>query len=499
MSMIAKSISFDLPVPWTEGKFETEMIGRINFLVGPNGSGKSMFAEALKSHLGEARILGTDRLSGMEHTSPYKAIWGDRLAGGLAKNQFSYFKSAGDQGFGLDTIVLLDERMDLRIQVEATLSDLFSRRIFLEWDSGNLIARARLGDTGSSYRLDRDECHGIKELLVLLTHLYNDEYPYLIIDEPELNLHPQYQAFFMQEVHKVAGDPSADSTKKMVFLVTHSPFILDFQSVDDLKSVISFDLAYSTPKQLLGLDKAATARLSSLVSRLNVHHKQLFFSDSPIFVEGNLDAQLVAAMQEARGVSVAGAGSCIIDAGGCEEVNHYLELCMALGKKAYFLYDLDSLFSGNLRACVGSDGSVQSFLLTAGVGADFLKYCGELERKLTSAIDRLLCADPVHDQLSRLIAFLNTLGPRKAWNGGKAWAKARVAVMTAISRNRDDLVQALSKTDVEEIEGRTNQIVAALRAKNVLLLPGGTLERYLPSYRGDPYDLADDAKRNAVA
>jgi len=499
MSMIAKSISFDLPVPWTEGKFETETIGRINFLVGPNGSGKSMFAEALKSHLGDARILGTDRLSGMEHTSPYKDVLGDHFARGLAKNQFSYFKRAGDQGFGLDTIVLLDERMDLRIQVEATLSDLFSRRIFLEWDSGNLIARARLGDTGSSYRLDRDECHGIKELLVLLTHLYNEEYPYLIIDEPELNLHPQYQAFFMQEVHKVAGDPSADSTKKMVFLVTHSPFILDFQSVDDLKSVISFDLAYSTPKQLLGLDKAATARLSSLVSRLNVHHKQLFFSDSPIFVEGNLDAQLVAAMQEARGVSVAGAGSCIIDAGGCEEVNHYLELCMALGKKAYFLYDLDSLFSGNLRACVGSDGSVQSFLLTAGVGADFLKYCGELERKLTSAIDRLLCADPVHDQLSRLIAFLNTLGPRKAWNGGKAWAKARVAVMTAISRNRDDLVQALSKTDVEEIEGRTNQIVAALRAKNVLLLPGGTLERYLPAYCGDQYHLTDDAKQHAVA
>ena len=59
-----------------------------------------------------------------------------------------------------------------------------------------------------SYRLDRDECHGIKELLVMLTHLYDDQKQYLIIDEPELNLHPQYQSFFMQEVRKIAGDPS---------------------------------------------------------------------------------------------------------------------------------------------------------------------------------------------------------------------------------------------------------------------------------------------------
>ena len=159
-----------------------------------------------------------------------------------------------------------------------------------------------------SYRFDRDECHGIKELLVLLTHLYNDEHPYLIIDEPELNLHPQYQAFFMQEVRKLAGDPSVDKKKKVVFLVTHSPFILDFRSIEDVKSVISFNLNHSIPNHILGLDSAATAGLSSLVPRLNVHHKQLFFSDNPIFVEGILDAQLVGTMQEVRGVSVVGRG-----------------------------------------------------------------------------------------------------------------------------------------------------------------------------------------------
>jgi len=495
--MINQNLSFDLQIPWKQKRFETSQVGAINFLVGPNGSGKSKFAQALRSHLGNARMLGTDRLNGMEQTSAIRSIFGDHFQSGFAKNHFDHFKNAGQQGSGIDTIVLLEERMDLRIQVEATLSHLFNRKIFLEWDSGNLIARAVLGEAGDSYRLDRDECHGIKELLVLLTHLYNDENQYLIIDEPELNLHPQYQAFFMQEVRKIAGDPSVDKKKKVVFLVTHSPFILDFRSIEDVKSVISFNLNHSIPNHLLDLDPLMTKRLSTLVPRLNVHHKQLFFSDNPIFVEGILDAQLVGTMQEARGVSVAGAGSCIIDAGGSEEVNRYLDLCMALSKNAYFLYDLDSLFGGNLRACLKDDGSVQSFLATAGVGSDFSKYCGELDRKLTKVIEQLLVTNPTPELLTRLIAIFNKLGPKTQWVP-KDWSKARVAVMTAISRNRSAVIEAISETEVEEIEGRLTRIVDTLRQRNIILLPGGTLERYLPKYSGDYYELTDEAKRKAV-
>ena len=86
------------------------------------------------------------------------------------------------------------------------------------WKSRGKSATQRWSE---SYRLDREECHGIKELLVLLTHLYNDKYSYLIIDEPELNLHPQYQAFFMREVRKLAGDLS-DRLQKEDYLLDNS-------------------------------------------------------------------------------------------------------------------------------------------------------------------------------------------------------------------------------------------------------------------------------------
>ncbi len=92
---------------------------------------------------------------------------GDILAGGYQKNHFNHFRNAGTNGSALDTFIILEERPDIRVKVEATLTSLFNRHISIEWNSGNLIPKASSGASGDIYRLDREECHGIRELLVL--------------------------------------------------------------------------------------------------------------------------------------------------------------------------------------------------------------------------------------------------------------------------------------------------------------------------------------------
>ena len=296
---------------------------------------------------------------------PSIPAFGDNFPQGFQKNHVSHFRNAaqGPVGDAIDTFFILEQRLDLRIRVEATLSHLFNRTISLEWDLRHARAAGCLGETTLPPRLDRDECHGIRELLVLLTHLYNDQHKYLIVDEPELHLHPQYQAFFVNEVRKVAGDPAQDPTKKVVFLITHSPFILDLRRFDDVQSIISFDLKHGVPKHIHEIDPSVVERLAKLTPRLNVEHRQLFFSDNPIFVEGPFDAQVVSTIQECRGESISASGSCVIAAGGNEEVNKFFELCQAFGKQAHFLYDLDSLFTGTLRSCLRADQSVAIFRL----------------------------------------------------------------------------------------------------------------------------------------
>ena len=495
--MINIDLNIQLPPPWETASFQTSQIGEINFLVGPNGSGKSQFAQSLYDELRRLnmrpRLLGTDRLTGMERINAFQPLVGDPFKEGLAKDQFTYLKQAGGLGAGIDAIVLLGERMDLLIQVEGTLSHLFNRDIILDWDSGRLVPKARRRGDNVQYRLDREECHGIKELLVLLTHLYDDQTQYLIIDEPELNLHPQYQAFFLEEVRKVAGNPSTDSNRKALFLVTHSPFILDLKSTDDLKAIISFDLEYTVPKQVDGLDISCS---EPFVRRLSAHHKQLFFSDNPVFVEGILDAWIVQGMMESLGASMSGAGSCVIDANGVDEVNQYLQLSQGLGKNAHFLYDLDALFKGTLRRCIKEDKSIQSILVTAGLGDNFGKYCGALEQKATDLIDKLLPAS-LTPQLNGLKTFLGGLGPRSQWQK-EQHARARVALMTTISRHRGGVISASSEVEVTDIEGRLGQILAALEEKNIHVLPGGTLERYLPLFSGSELDPTPDQKREAV-
>ena len=503
--MIDQNVSFDLPAPWSEGRFETDVVGPINYLVGPNGSGKSRFAAALLSHLKDpgrspgrsVRFLSTDRLREMANLGRAGRYWGDTFHEGYAKSDFNNLREVGAEGSGIDTVLLLEDRMDLRIRIEATLSHLFGRDVVLEWDSGNLVPKAVRRETGESYRLDRDECHGIKELFVLLTHLYDVQQAYLIIDEPELNLHPQYQAFFMQEVRKVAGNPGDGANKKVVFLITHSPFILDLRLEDDLKSLISFDLKYSVPRQIARTSAEASSALIAS-GRLNAHHKQLFFSDNPVFVEGHHDAVMVEALMEARGVSAAAAGSCVIDCGGVGEVNHYLKLCQALEKEAHFVYDLDSLFQGQLRRSVSGDNDLQGLLLSAGVGSDFVSYVGQLDRLLTNLIDKLL-AKTLSGTLEGLERLFVGFGKerRQQWQKDQL-AKARVAVMTAIATSRNDIVPAAGRGAIEDIEGRWQRIVVTLMEKNIHVLPGGTLERYLPCFSGDLLNPTHEAKRNAV-
>ena len=495
--MIDIDLSFELPTPWESRKFQTSHIGEINFLVGPNGSGKSQFVQSLYGELQRLnlrpRLLGTDRLTGMERIHAFSRFVGDPFREGLAKDQFEYLKQAGVLGAGIDAIVLLGQRMDLLIQVEATLSHLFNREIILEWDSGRLVPKARRRGHNALYRLDREECHGIKELLVLLTHLYDDQTQFLIIDEPELNLHPQYQAFFLEEARRVAGNSIMDSSKKGIFLVTHSPFMVDLQSIDDLNSIISFDLEYAVPKQVYGLEISCS---EPFVRRLNSHHKQLFFSDNPVFVEGILDAWIVQGMLEALGTSLSGAGSCVIDVNGVEEVNQYLKLSQGLGKNAHFLYDLDALFRGTLRLRINEDEAIQNFLVTAGLGDSLVNYFGKLQQKVTALIDKLLSV-PLTPPLTNLGDYLDKLGPRREWQT-EQHDRARVAVMTAISKYRKDIISESTAIEVEDIEARLAKILAALQEKNIHVLPGGTLERYLPLFKGSEFSPTQNQKRDAV-
>ena len=52
--------------------------------------------------------------------------------------------------------------------------------------------------------------------------------------------------------------------------------------------------------------------------------------------------------------------------------------------------------------------------------------------------------------------------------------------------------------EVQDIEAHLSRVLAALQEKNIHVLPGGTLERYLPLFAGAEFDPTADQKRDAV-
>jgi hypothetical protein len=168
-----------------------------------------------------------------------------------------------------------------------------------------------------------------------------------------------------------------------------------------------------------------------------------------------------------------------------------------LKKSAYFLYDLDSLFSGNLRQCIRADGEISDFLAALGLGADFSKYCGELDRKLSEAVELVRTTTVSSPLIGELRAYIEGLRKNNAFVE-KGLNRARIAVLTDLKQRRSDLVGIIGATLLADIEGRLSQIIVLLRAKNVFVLPGGALEHYLPSYVGHRYSFENSAKRAAV-
>ncbi len=491
-------LKINLQVPWKDENFEMLQIGYINYLVGANGTGKSQFSEQLKAFFNskqlKCRVLSADRLNGFGFSS--KEIGRDNghyvankssFSEGYNKADFSKYKQGSEYlDTGADAFVLLEEKLDLKIKIEAILSQVLHRDIRLEWDSGKLVPMTYNIQQETEYELKK-ESHGIKELLVLLTHLYDDSHKVLIIDEPELNLHPQYQAFLLEHIRKVSGNPHEG--KKIVYLISHSPFILDFQTIDDLKSVICFHSDFRKPSFIDNLNLTDEEKIKLIIPKLNVHHKQLFFAKTPIFVEGIFDSQFIKAIQEKRGVSLEGSGSTVIDVGGNEQVSSYYLLSKLLGKESLFIYDLDSIFfSSQLRVNAEDSEEINQFLVQLGLGSSFQDIWGQFNKTLSNLKEELKVKDSPYK-----------LHIDKITNDNKKAKKESYCLLIFCKYYKEEakkLVSIDSKIDL--LLRQLENVIKAFEEIGIYVLEGGAMENYFPSYDGNKFNIDDNKKRECL-
>jgi hypothetical protein len=484
-----------LPFLWGDQVFQKSEWGFLNFLVGPNGTGKTRFAEQLIMRCEQegltTRYLNAERLYGLESADVSFTGYRAWLGQGLDISRFDFYtQNAVHKGFAFDAFVVLQKKLDIRVKIEASLSQLFARRIRLVEEGGFLKPTVQRLDEGDEYGLKEGESQGLKELITLLTFLYDDTYSCLIIDEPELHLHPQLQTFLLQEMRKLAGDPRADGRKKCFFIITHSPYVIDIRTTEDLRHCVVFHQG-RVPAYIDMLNGEDERALSRLLPRLNTHHKQFFFASRPIFVEGYFDQQLFALIQEKRAIMLGASGSSIIDVSGKGDLDLFFRLCRKLAIDAQVVTDLDILIEGRLRRSVSKDDRCKAYSQEQGLGEDLMRPLGQMEHEVTDCVKAIEanCRSFPPTDIS-MQTFVEALCATE--NIGEK----RYIFLLGL-RNVNDQIRSLIPAHIDRVKfigGRLSKLLGAFESCGVFLLPNGELENHLPTYTDNPYTISDNAK-----
>lgn len=475
--MINNNVNISIPVLWGEQQFIKNEWGEINYIVGANGTGKSLLAEQIKNHFSNngftSRYLSAERLVGLEKQNEGR-FGGGTMGNGFDISLFADLKQrAENTGLSSSAFIVLKERLDIRLKIEALLSDIFGKTIRLAEEGGYLKPKMQNREAGDEYNLSQSECHGLKEIITLLTFLYDPTQNCLIFDEPELHLHPQFQSFFLQEIRKVAGNPLVDPSKKIFFIITHSPYFLDLKSLDDLKNILVCHLN-KIPTFVDELDANDQYILKKFLPRFNTHHKQFFFSPNPVFVEGYTDQQIISILFEKLGINIGASGSCVIDVGGKDDLSVFYKLCKSLKINCRVIADLDAVFRGRLRSVVCEDERSQAYVQQQGLGVNLSALIGDLATRLSGIATRIISEPTTIPQLVELKTKLNSFSPEEEHS-------KRVSTLLAILKYEGEIRGVLDDANTANLNlilGRISQLHSAFKTCNAFIFPRGEIEHY---------------------
>lgn len=327
----------------------------LTVLLGPNGSGKTHILRGLKQSLQRhmngkhVRFLSAGRMGLLEH---YRSDYDGHFGGSPRYDQASYgSKGEAARRHQMETLKgdfqTLAERADILIKIQERLRKLFKRDVLIDWDSGDLkVYFSRLDIEGKPYSSGR-EASGLMQLVGILAALYDDDVGALLLDEPEVSLHPQLQAFLLNEIISISGYPESGNNKKIVIIATHSTEMLQIHSPEDLLSLVfCYDLMADPVQIPANSGELKNKRIQNLIARLGQEHKLSLFSKRPLLVEGPSDVIICSALGGKLDMHLEAAGSQLLPVIGKGQMPTVGKLLRLLGKTPVALADADGIADG---------------------------------------------------------------------------------------------------------------------------------------------------------
>lgn len=495
------TVSFQIKNLFGDSEQTIALTDGLTTLVGPNGSGKTQVLGAIRNQLQQlvhpkiVRYLSPGRLAALEQwRSDINGMERGRLSRpdgvpiGHSQLRATRQFSSGIVG----DILTLDQRADIRVKVEARLLALFQRRITLEWMPGGLQIDFARTDSDESYPAGQ-EASGLLHLISILTAAFDDEVGALLLDEPEVSLHPQLQAYVLRELRKVSGDPIS-AGRKLVVISTHSPAMLQVRQPKDLPRLIFFQNSKTAPQQVSSTAPELQSKaLAGLLARMGDSHRIAFFAQRLLLVEGPSDEIIANALINKLDLPIHAAGTQIVPVIGKGEMGAVRKLFRLAGKECTVLTDLDGFVD---------DGNV------IGEFSDNPEIVVELSR--IGHRDLRSFANSVREDLKKAVAN-HYADLASVAESNPYWTNRDSKIPIEVARARAGTAALLTMDEVAVIALPQSQVWTPLRARllallDILELGGcfvlrrGALESYvlpgssLSGLRGKPESAAAEAE-----
>ena len=373
-----QTIEFALPDGKNDGS-------GLSIITGSNNSGKTTIVEAIRAFNGRTEPTfsegrrnlqngGKVELSLLDSDDKECRICSDPMGGSstirsgdIKKNKYYVLQSRRyvNYEFGralVDRDYYIEEEMSIKPQRTANL-ELFNNRLFQiekNRDGFDCLLKRMLGE-GFQWAIEQRDSgfyyiiytyggvshsaegigDGIWSLFTICAALYDaDDKTTLVIDEPELSLHPALQ----KKLNKVLVEYAK---KFQIIICTHSPYFVDWEAISHgahfirvIKEGVN-SKCYQLHDDCRRVIKGALSNINN-PHILGIESSELFFlDDGVILVEGQEDVVILNRISEEIGISFRGSffgwG-----AGGAERIQLFLELFRDLGyKKVVAIFDGD--------------------------------------------------------------------------------------------------------------------------------------------------------------
>ena len=318
----------------------------LTIFVGTNASGKTQtlkkIRDIMKNEVGsnKVRYLSSNRIGNMEQyrskINQYTYTTDDYTFGDQAtkRARLQIETACGD-------FFAMDERKDVFIKVSERLSVLFNRNIFIRWDAGKMKVFFGKTDSEQEYSVAA-EASGLVNVISILAALFDESVEVLLIDEPEVSLHPQLQSYLLREMKNVVK-----KYNKTIIISTHSAEMIELNKASDLCNYIFFR-KNTLPKQISpDASELNSVKLKEFLLRMSLIYNEGFFAKKVLLIEGSSDMILCRYLCNRLDLNLDVAGSQIIPVEGKGQFPIITKLFRLIGKEVCVLTDLDGFTDDN--------------------------------------------------------------------------------------------------------------------------------------------------------